>query len=135
MFGGAAFAAPGTHGWNIGFPALLVGAVRLGSELDESVQGHVHPRALRLILFHEIGIDAPQHSLMRDNENVFAAFQFHDDGLEADDHVSVRLSATVTVVVLVFIASRKVFRIPVLNLLICQTITHSRVKLIEGLPL
>jgi hypothetical protein len=60
-----------------------------------------------------------------DDKNIFTSLQFHDDGFKADNNVAIRLSATISVVVLVFITGGKVLGISVLDLLVGQAITYS----------
>lgn len=135
MLGCAALATPCAYGRNVGFVANLFRAIGPGSQFDEGVQGHVHPRALRLVLFHEIGVDAAQNGLVRDNENVFAALKLHDDGFEADDNVAVRLSGGIAIVVLVVVTRDKILGIPVFDFLVGQAIADTRVELVQRLPL
>ena len=53
-------------------------------------------------------LQAAQDGLVADNEDVLLPLELHDDGLEPDDNVAVRLAATVAVVELVLVAIRKV---------------------------
>jgi hypothetical protein len=53
------------------------------------VQWDVQPGRLLLVFFHEVGVDAAEDRLVRYDEDVFAALEFHDDGLEADYDVAV----------------------------------------------
>lgn len=62
---------------------------------------------------------------MSHDENVLAAFEFHDDGFEADDHITIRFSSWVAVVVLVFVAGDKVLWVAVLDFLVRETIAHA----------
>lgn len=71
---------------------------------------------------------------MSDNEDVLRALQLHDDGLKADDNIAIGLAAGVTVVVLVVIAGLEILRVTVLDFAIGETITNSRIKLVEGFP-
>lgn len=48
---------------------------------------------------------------MSNYQDVFLSFQFHDDGFQSDDDVSVRFATSVAVIELVVVAIRKVFRI------------------------
>ena len=57
------------------------------------MERNLHPRALFLWHVHEICIDTPKDGLVRDNQDIFAAFKLHDDGFEADDDVAVRFAA------------------------------------------
>lgn len=135
VLGGASLAPPGADRGDVGLIANLLGAIGAGGQLDEGMKGNVHPGALSLVLLHEVSVDAAQNGLVSDDENVFTSLQFHNNRLKADDDVAIRLSATVAVVVLVFITSSKVLGISVLDLLVSQTVTHARVKLVKGLPL
>lgn len=89
MLRNTAFSAPGTDGFDAGLVDLLLGAVRTRGQLDERVQGDVEPGGFLLVFFHEVGVDAAEDCLVRDDEDVLAAFQLHDDGLEADHDVAV----------------------------------------------
>jgi hypothetical protein len=62
-----------------------------------------------------------------DNDDVLAALQLHDDGLQADDHVAVRLTAAVAVVVLVFVAGGEVLGVLLGNFLVGEAIADTRV--------
>lgn len=131
----AALGAPRAHGRYVGLPPLLDGAVGLGRELDEGVQGHIHPGALGLVLLHEVCVDAAQDGLVGDDEDVLATLELHDDGLETDDDVAVRFAAAVSVVVLVIVAGGEVLGEAVLDLLVCQAIADAGIELVQGLPL
>jgi hypothetical protein len=104
MFSLAALLAPSANSRHISVNPLLLSLVRARRQLDEGVERDVHPRALVLRGAHEVGVDTAQDGLVRDDEDVFAALELHDDGLEADDDVAVRLAAGVAVVVLVGVA-------------------------------
>lgn len=54
----------------------------------------------------------------RDDDNVLTSLQFHDDGFEADDHITIRFASTIAIIILVIIAGLEVFRILVCDLLI-----------------
>lgn len=71
---------------------------------------------------------------MRHDDDVLTAFQFHDDGFETDDHISVGLPAAVAVIVLIVIAGFEVFGVAVRYFLVGKAIADARVKLVEGLP-
>lgn len=135
MLGGTALATPGADSLNVSLICLNLSTVGAGRQLHESMQGDRNPGAVLLRLLHEVGIDASDDGLMRDDENIFAAFQFHDDGFETDDHIAVALAAAVAVVVLVLIASLEILRILVGDLLVRHTIADSSIELIERLPL
>lgn len=53
---------------------------------------------------HEVREDAAHDGLVRDDEDVFGALEFHDDGLQADHDVAVRFAAAIAVVVFVGVA-------------------------------
>ena len=74
---------------DIRLEALFLGTVRPGRQLDERVQRYLHPGALLLRDVHVVSVDAPQHGLVRHDDDVLAALEFHDDGLEPDDDVAV----------------------------------------------
>lgn len=135
VFGRASFGTPSADGWNVGFPPLLEGAVRLWGEFDQGMQGYIHPGASRLVLLHEVGIDAAENGLVSDDEDVLTPLELHDDGLKTDNNVAIRLSAAISVIVLVFIARSEILGVAVLNLLIRQAVTDARIKLVKGLPL
>lgn len=99
------------------------------------MQGDVHPRALGLILLHEVGVDASQDGLMSYNENVFASFQLHNYGLEANNHIAVRFTSSVAVIVFVFVTCSKVVRKSILDFLIGQSVADARVKFVQSFPL
>ena len=89
MFRNTALASPRRHGLNSSLENLLIRSVRTRRQLDQRVQGHVEPRRFLLVLFHEVGVDAAQDGLVRDDEDVLAALQLHDYGLEPDYNVAV----------------------------------------------
>lgn len=126
---------PGRDGGNISLEALLLGAVGAGSQLDEGVQRDLHPGRLRLRYVHEVRVDAAQNSLVGHDDDVLATLELHDDGLQADDDVTVRLTATVAVVVLVFVAGGEVLRVLVGDFLVSEAVADARVQFVEGLPL
>ena len=72
---------------------------------------------------------------MRDDEDVLAALQLHDDGLQPRHHVAVAFASTVPVVVLVLVARLEVVRIKIRYLLIRHAVANASVELVEGLPL
>ena len=49
------------HGGDVRLEALLVRAVRPRVQLDQRVQGPLHPGALLLRHVHVVGVDAAQH--------------------------------------------------------------------------
>lgn len=134
MLSFAALTSPRADGGNVRFQSLLLRRVRLGSQLDQGVQWDFHPRALLLGDVHEVCVNAPQNRLVRYDQNVFAALELHDDGLQADDYVTVGFAAQVAVVVLVFVALRKVFGVLLLDLGVRQAVTDARVELVESFP-
>lgn len=77
----------------------------------------------------------PKDSLMSDDQNVFRAFQLHDDGLKSDNYIAVRLSSGVAIVVLVLVTSREICRVQSVDLLVSEAIAQPRTKFIQGLPL
>jgi hypothetical protein len=99
------------------------------------VQGHLHPWALLLRHVHKVCVYASQDGLVCDDQDVLAALKLHDDRLEADHHVAVRLATEVAVVVLVFVARREVFGVFLLDLGVCESVADARVKLVQRLPL
>ena len=153
VLGDAAFAAPGADSGDLGVVPLLLRAVGPRGQLDEGVQRDRHPGRVGLRLLHEVGVDAAQHGLVRDDQDVLRPLKLHDDGLQADHHVAIprmgwlavgeiaigdknsRLATSVAVVVLVVIARCKVLGIQLRDLLVGQAVANSRVKLIQRLPL
>ena len=125
----------GTHGRDVGLVPLLLGVVGPRRQLDERVQRDLHPGALLLRHVHVVGVDAAQHGLVGDDEDVLAALELHDDGLQPDDHVAVGLAPAVAVVVLVLVARREVLRVEGRDLLVREPVAHARVELVERLPL
>lgn len=125
---------PRADGRHIGKHALLLGLVRARRQLDQAVQRHLHPRALLLRRPHEVRVDAPQHRLVRDDEDVLAALQLHDDGLQPDDDVAVALPAQVAVVVLVLVPRLEVRRVFLLDLGVRQAVADAAVELVERFP-
>lgn len=134
MFRRTPFTPKRADGGDVGLKALLLGGVRAGRQLDERVQGHFHPRALLLRDVHVVCVDASQDGLVRDDDDVLATLELHDDGLEPDDHVAVRLPAAVAVVVLVVVARLEVFRVAVRDLLVREAVAEARVELVQRLP-
>jgi hypothetical protein len=89
------------------------------------MQGHLHPWTLLLRNIQEIRIDAPKHSLVRNDNDVLTALQFHDNRLKTDNHIPIRLAATVAVVVFIVVAGLEVFRVLVGDLLVGQTVADT----------
>ena len=135
MFRLTALGPPRAHGRDIGAVPVLLRPVGLGGELHERVQRDLHPRALALVHVHEVGEDAADDGLVRHDDDVLAALELHDDRLQSNDDVTVRLAAAVAVVVLVVVARAKVFRVLVLDLLVGHAVADARLELVERLPL
>lgn len=123
------------HSRNIRLEPLLLRRIRPRRQLNKRMQRHLHPGALLLRHVHVICIYAPQHGLMRDDDDILAAFELHDDGFQANDDVAIALAAPVPIIILVIISGPKILRVAIRNLLIRKPITDPRVELIEGLPL
>src|SRR5690242_4621676 len=104
VLGLTALSPPRADRGDICLESLLLRRVRLGRELDERVERDLHPRTLFLRHVHEVCVYAPQDGLVCDDQDVFAALEFHDDGLQPDHYVAVRLAAEVAVVVLILVA-------------------------------
>ena len=98
------------------------------------MQRHLHPRTLLLRHIHIVSIDAPQDGLVRDDDDILAALQLHDDGLEADDHIAVALAAAVAIIVFVVVPGFEVLGVEGLDLGIGQTVADAGVELVEGFP-
>lgn len=71
---------------------------------------------------------------MCDDQNVLAALQLHDDRLEPNHNVAIRLSTQIAVIVLVFVALGKVLGILLLDLGVGQAVAYAGVELIERFP-
>ena len=84
---------------------------------------------------HKVRINAPQYSLMRNDDDILAPLQLHDDRLQADHDVPVRLPAAIPIVVLVLVARGKVLGILSGDLFVGHAVANARVELVEGLPL
>lgn len=135
MFGRATLTTPRADGRNVSLVSLLVRAVGSWGELDETVERYVHPGAARLVFLHEVRIYAAENGLMGDDEDILGSLELHDNGLEADDHITVRLPATVPIVIFILVPSHKVLRVHVLDLLVCHTVADTSIKLIQCFPL
>ena len=72
---------------------------------------------------------------MRDDEDVFGAFEFHDDGFETDDDVAVGFAAAVPVVVFVFVAGGEVVGVFGFDFGVSQTVADAGVEFVESFPL
>ena len=121
-------------GGDIRLEPLFLRTIRPGRQLDERMQRHLHPRALLLRHIHVVGINAPQHRLVRHDDDVLAPFQLHDDGFEADDDVAVGFPAPVSVIVLVVVARFEVFGVAVGDFLVREAVADARVQFVQGLP-
>lgn len=135
MFCCATLAAPGAYGLDIGLVRLNLGAISTRRQLHERVKRHRHPRAFLLRLLHKICVDAADDGLVRDDEDIFASFQFHDDWFQADYDISVALTAAVAVIVFVCVPCLEIFRVQVGNLLVSHAVADASVQLIQRFPL
>lgn len=61
-------------GWNVRREPLLLCTVRPRRQLDQRMQRHLHPGTLFLRRIHVVRVDAPQHSLMRHDDDILTAF-------------------------------------------------------------
>lgn len=134
MLGRATLHAPSRDRRNICLEASLISAERTRRKLDERMQGYLHPGALLLTHIVEVRVNATKDCLMGDDDDVLATLQLHDDGFETDHNVTIRLAATIAIVVFVVIASFEIFWIFFFDLLVSQSIADARVKLVERLP-
>lgn len=134
MLSFAALTSPRADRGYVCLEALLLRRVRFRRQLDECVEWDLHPWALLLRHVHEVRVDASQDRLVRHDQDVLAALELHDDGLQADDHVAVRLAAEVAVVVLVFVALRKVIGVLLLDLGVRQAVADAGVELVQCFP-
>lgn len=134
MLSTAPLLAERTNGGDVSLELLLLRAVRLGRQLDERVQRHRHPRAALLRDVHKVRVDAAQDRLVRHDQYVLRPLQLHDDGLQPDHHVAVRLAAQVAVVVLVLVALLEVFRVLLLDFAVGEAVADARVELVERFP-
>ena len=130
----APLSPPSAHRGDIRPEPLLLGTIRPGSQFDQRMQRDLHPGALLLWHVHVIRIYAPEHGLMRHDNNVFASFQFHDDGLQTYNDVAIALATAITVIILVIITRLKVLRILVSDFLVSETVADTRIKLVQSLP-
>jgi hypothetical protein len=135
MLRGTALGSPGAHGLDIGLGLLLIGTIRAGCKSDESVKRNREPGTVLLIFLHEVGVDAADDGLVTDDQDILTALKLHDDGLQSDDHVAVRLAASVAVVVLVLVTGLEVLWVAVLDLLVCHAVAEAGVQLVQRLPL
>ena len=118
MFRRAPLASKRAHGRDIRLEPLLLRAIRPRSQLDQRMQRHLHPGTLLLRHVHVIRVDTPQDGLVRHDDDILTAFQFHDDRLESDDYVAIGFSTPVAIVVLIIVSRFEIFRVPVRNLLV-----------------
>ena len=72
---------------------------------------------------------------MRDNDNVLAPLEFHDNRLEANHNVTIRLAASIAIVVFVIVTGSKIFRVGIFDFLIGKAVTNTGIQLVEGFPL
>lgn len=116
MLSFASLTSPRADRGYISLQPFLLSRVRLGRQLDQSMEGYFHPRTLLLRDVHEVCVDTSQDGLMGDDQDVLAAFQLHYNRFESNDHVAIRLSPKVAVVVLVFVALCEVLGVLLLDL-------------------
>ncbi len=135
MLSDAALATPGADSSNTGTESLFIGAIGARSELDKGMQRNCHPGAFLLALLLEVGVDATEDGLMSDDEDVLASLELHDDRLETDHNIAVRLTTTVAVVVFVLVTCNEVGGILLFDFGISKSIAHTGIKFIECLPL
>ena len=119
---------------NICAEPLLLRTVRPRGQLDQCMQRHFHPGTLLLRHVHVIRVDAPQYGLMRHDDDVLTAFQFHDDRLKSDDYVAIGFSAPVAIVVFVVVSRFEIFRVSVRNLLVGKAVADAGVQFVQGFP-
>lgn len=134
MLGDTPFLPKGADSRNVPFESLLFRPICSWCQLDDSVEWNFHPRRLLLRYIHVVSVDASQNCLMRNNDDVLASFQLHDDGLQPDDDVSVAFAPAISVIVLVIIPSLEIFRIPLFNFRISKAVADARVEFIQGFP-
>lgn len=135
VLGRAALPPPRADRLDVSLVSLHFGPIRPRCQLDQRVERYGYPGTLFLRLLHKVRINAADDGLMRDDEDVLAALQLHDDGLEADHHVAVAFASTVSVVVLVFVARLEVIGVKVRYLLVRHSVANASVELVESLPL
>lgn len=122
------------HSRNVCLEPLLFRTVRPRGQLDQCVQRHLHPGTLLLRHIHVIRVDTPQHGLMRHNDDILTAFQFHDDRLKSDNYVAIGLSAPVAIIIFIVVSRFEIFRVFVRNLLVRETVADARVEFVQGFP-
>lgn len=86
-----------------------------------------HPWRLIGAGIHEICIDASNNGLVGDDDDVVASFQLHNDRLQSNDYIAIRLSTPVSVIVFVLISRRKILRVRLLDFTIRHPIADTRV--------
>ena len=122
------------HRRNIRLKPHFLRTIRPRRQLNQRMQRHFHPRTLLLRYVHVVGIYTSQHGLVRDDDDVLAALEFHDYGFEADYHVAVGFTAAVAVVVFVVVAGAEVFGVAVGDFLVGEAVADARVELVERFP-
>ena len=135
MFRRTSFWPPRAHSRHLRLHLLRDGPVRLRRQLHQRVQRDIHPGRLVLRDVHEVCIDASYDGLVRDDEDVFGAFEFHDDGFETDDDVAVGFAAAVPVVVFVFVAGREVVGVFGFDFSVGEAVADAGVEFIQSFPL
>ena len=98
------------------------------------MQRHLHPGTLLLRHVHIIRVDAPQHRLMRHDDDILAPFELHDNRLEPDDHVSITLASSVAIVVFVVVARSEVFRVALFDFFVGEAVTDAAVEFVQRFP-
>lgn len=127
--------SPRRHRGDIRLDARFLGPVRARRQLDQGMQRNFHPGASFLACVQEVRVDAPEDRLVGDDDDVFAALEFHDNRLQADDHVAVRFAAAIPVIILVFVARLEIFRVPLRNVLVRKAVAHPAVEFVKRFPL
>lgn len=92
MLCNATLGSPRADSFNTSFISDLFGSIGSWSKFDEGVKWDVEPWRPSLIFFHEVGVNAAKDGLVGDDEDVLGAFEFHDDGFETDDDVTVAIA-------------------------------------------
>ena len=135
MLGRAALTPPRADSLDVSLVSLHLGPICPWCQLDQRVQRHGDPWAFFLRLLHKVRINAADDGLVRNDEDVLAALQFHYNGLKSGHHIAVAFTSPVPVVVLVFVARLEVIGVKVRYLLVRHTVANASVELVEGLPL
>ena len=89
------------------------------------MQWDFHPRAFLLRHVHVVCVNTPEDGLVRHDNDIVVLLKLHDDRLQADHHVPVRLSTPVPIVVFVVVSRYEVFRVELGNLLVRETVTDT----------